>query len=71
MNWIPLDKYHQRPKENEIVSLSDGKIIWHDIIWINEFEILKRKVVSGWYHIDGENPLDIKPTHYLKLELPR
>lgn len=61
MKWIPLDNYHQKPKENEIYSITDGKVILHDMCLIDEC----------WYHVDGASPLCINPTHYLVLELPK
>lgn len=60
MKWIPLDNWHQKPKSNELYSITDGKRILHDMCLIE----------SDWYYIDDEDPTIINPTHYLKLEFP-
>lgn len=71
MKWISLDNWHQKPKPNEIVIISDGKEIYQDMVWIDSFTHDEKSYQEGWYHINGVHPMDIKPTHYLKLELPK
>lgn len=62
MKWMPLDYYHQKPKEGVLYSISDKKSVIHDVCLIN----------GVWYRIDDEDPIqNFTPTHYLVLELPR
>lgn len=72
MKWIPLDNYHKKPKEYELVILSDGEGIYYDMCWVEEFTSRSdgKFYRSGWYHINGVAPMEIQPTHYIKLELP-
>ncbi|MEG1232305.1 MAG: hypothetical protein RSE18_00590 [Acinetobacter sp.] len=70
-SWIPLDNYHQKPKKNQVVILSDGTNILYDMIWIDSFSHNNRKYKEGWYHVDGVDPMDIKPTHWMVLNLPK
>lgn len=60
MKWIPIDNYHQKPKENVLYSITDGKRILHDMCLIE----------CNWYWVNDEEPTDIKPTYYLEMELP-
>lgn len=60
MKWIPADNYHQKPKDGVLYSITDGKTIMHDMCLIE----------SDWYYVDDEDPTNIKPTHYLMMELP-
>ena len=69
--WIPLDNYHQKPKKNEIVILTDGNDIYHDMVWLDEFKHDGKLIKQGWYWVNGNHPLDINPTHWLILELPK
>ena len=66
--WIPLDYCHQKPREFEEVIITDGDRIYYEVCWLNECKKLPCK--EGWYYIDGVAPLDIAPTHWMKLELP-
>lgn len=70
-NWIPLDGYHQKPRVNEVVILSDGKNIYHDMVWLDAFKYDGKSIPQGWYHVNGVEPMDINPTHWLVLELPK
>lgn len=70
-NWIPLDNYHQKPKVSELVILSDGKDIYYDMVWLNAFTHSGESYKDGWYHVNGAKPVDINPTHWLVLELPK
>lgn len=70
MKWIPIDGYHQKPKPNECVILSDGKDIFYDMVWLDEFMYDGKKIKSGWYWVSGVEPLNINPTHWIVLELP-
>ena len=58
--WIPLDSYHQKPKDGALYTITDGKRILHNMCLID----------GGWYFIDDEHPTLIKTTHYLELKLP-
>lgn len=69
--WIPIDGYYQKPKPSELVILSDGKDIYYDITWIDEFIYDGNIIKSGWYWVNGTEPLNIEPTHWLVLELPK
>ena len=71
MKWIPLDGYHQKPKRLEIVILSDGVDIYQDMIWLDSFTHEGRDYKEGWYHVNATEPSNVKPTHYLMLELPK
>lgn len=71
MKWIPLDNYYQKPKKSQIVILSDGKDIFHDMLWLDSFTHYVNSYKEGWYHVNGTEPMNIKPTHYLILELPK
>lgn len=68
--WIPLDNYHEKPKGNELVILTDGEDIYYNMVWIDRFTHDGKTYPDGWYHIDGVAPMDIKPTHWLVLQLP-
>lgn len=70
MKWIPLDGYHQKPKDNELVILSDEESIFYDMVYIRSFSHDGRDYKEGWYHINGVAPMDINPTHYIILSLP-
>ena len=69
--WIPLDGYHKKPKKNEIVILTDGKNIYHDMVWLDEFKHDGKLVKQGWYWINASEPMNTTPTHWLILELPK
>lgn len=60
MKWIPIDKYHQKPKSGVLYTITDGKRILHDMCLIED----------DWYFINDEDPTLIKPTHYLEIKLP-
>jgi hypothetical protein len=70
-NWIPFDGYHQKPKKSQLVILTDGENVLHDMVWLDYFEHDGKKYKEGWYHVNGVEPMDIKPTHWLVLELPK
>lgn len=69
--WIPLDSYHQKPKKNQVIILSDGINIFYDMVWLDSFFHDNRKYKEGWYHVNGADPINIKPTHWLVLNLPK
>lgn len=69
--WIPLDSYHQKPKSSELVILSDGYSIYYDMTWLDEFSHNGKRYKEGWYYVNGVEPMNIKPTHWLVLELPK
>lgn len=69
-NWIPIDNYHQKPKAGELVILTDGKNICYDMVWLNGFSHNETIYKEGWYHVNGVEPMDIIPTHWLILRLP-
>lgn len=70
MKWTSL--ITRRPDEFVIVILTDGKDIFHDMLWLHEFVSKDDNKVypSGWYHVDGVAPLVKDFTHWLVLELP-
>jgi len=69
--WIPLDYYHQKPNKGQIVTLTDGKDIFHDMVWLDAFSYGGEHYIEGWYNLNETKPLDKKPTHWLILELPK
>lgn len=66
--WIPLGYYYQKPREFEEVIITDGCVIHYEVCWLNGCKKLPCK--EGWYPIDGLAPLDVIPTHWMKLDLP-
>ena len=66
--WIPIDNYHQKPKEFQEVILTDSNHIYYEMVWLNFCS--KTPCAEGWYKIDGTEPLNIKPTHWMVLQLP-
>lgn len=70
MQWTSL--ITRRPSEYRIVILTDGKDIFHDMLWLDEFISKHDNKVypSGWYHVNGYAPLYKDFTHWLVLELP-
>lgn len=70
MKWIPLDNYHQKPKCSQVVILSDGKEIYQDMVWLDSFTHGNKTYQEGWCHINGTEPMNINPTHWLELRLP-
>lgn len=69
--WTPLNNYHQKPKPSELIILSDGKDIFYDMVWIDCFSHDGKRYESGWYHVNGTEPMNIKFTHWMVLELPK
>ena len=66
--WTPLGYYYQHPREFEEVVITDGDVIYYEVCWLNACS--KLPCIAGWYKLDGTEPLQIKPTHWIKLETP-